>query len=685
MSKRLDAARGAADAVDARELSGLLTPTARQSAPVTGLRSWLASRSAPRFPLAQLAGRDSSTLPDRTRFLALVEEAAGDEWRLFGNRVNAQARNLWTTHPVTGIATPRDHWRSIQYMNGAGGGDVKLIWELNRHQPLVRLAQGYFVTNDEALAERAVALLDNWVQENPPGRGINWTSSLEIGFRAIAWCWIWSLTCSSPAWTDDRLSRFLVSLWHHARQIDRYDSTHHSPNTHLTGELLALYYVGLTFPELSRAKRWANRGRAVMLSELDRQVLDDGMHFERSVGYHRYTAEFYLHFMLLARAAGEPVSRDAAARIRALVAASWLMRRPDGTWPVIGDEDSGSTLLLGTGDTQSHTTILAVGAALFREPRWLAGIDDAGRSGAWWLLSADESRSLGTMPPSTAVTSGALPEAGYYVGREHPGTDAWYCLVDAGVHGGGLTGHAHTDLGHIEIARGDAHIVVDPGCASYTMNAAKRDWCRSEAAHACLVVQHAPLAVPRSAFSWQRVSPVPRVAHGESDALWWCDLAYQRVDVPHGLTHRRQVVLVRGWGIVIADWIDAASGVSFAMHWPLGVSSAVLEATRVRARGFSAHWTVGEAAAGTPVVEHVMSSPGYGREQPSTLLRVPARASGNSWVTTGFGDEHSRMTAARVSDGSLRIELSGASRHSLVMQPGVAPRMVSGGVSGRGQ
>jgi hypothetical protein len=676
VSRRLDAVRGASATVDPRELGPLLRPAVRAStADGATIREWLAARADTRFPRLHLVERDRPAFPDYDRLVALADEAAAGDWRVFGKPVGLDRASRWTAHPLTGTPTPLTHWHSIKFMNGIDGADVKYIWELNRHRHLVRIAQGYFVTKREDLAERVIALVDQWVLENPPGRGINWTTAVEMGFRVIAWCWIWSLTAGSPAWTTERLSRFLVSLWHHAHHIDRYDSTHHSPNTHLTGEMLAVLYVGLMFPELSRADRWATRGRAVLESELERQVLEGGMHYERSIGYHRYTAEFYLHLALLARASGNPLSPENEARVRELVEVSWVTRRPDGTWPVIGDEDSGSTVLLGTGDPQSHSTILAVGAALFNEPRWVAGVDTPGRSGAWWMLDAGLLKSLGAMTPRTESASGSLGEAGYHVGREHAGASAWYCLVDAGPHGGDQTGHAHTDLGHVEISRGSVYIVADPGCASYTTVRGQRDWYRSEAAHACLVVDGAPLAVPRGAFAWERVSAAPIVKTGDDGDAWWCDLVYSRPSRTATLAHRRQVSLVRGLGVLVTDWIDAPHPVSFALHWPLAVDSAELIGSTIRASGFLAQWSFGVGDSEVPVLQRVRSSTAYGTEDDTLLLRVPVNCNGRAALVTAFTEQGVEMTTSADASGTLQCEVRGESRWSIAMEPGRAPRV----------
>ena len=71
----------------------------------------------------------------------------------------------------------------------SGGRDPKIIHELNRQQHLPRLAKAYLLTGDERYASEAVAQLNSWIDQNPPGRGINWQSSLEIGIRTISWLW----------------------------------------------------------------------------------------------------------------------------------------------------------------------------------------------------------------------------------------------------------------------------------------------------------------------------------------------------------------------------------------------------------------------------------------------------------------------------------------------------------------
>jgi hypothetical protein len=679
-------------------LETLLTPdlaSVAESADADALRRTLAASVRERFPLNHLRSRDLNTVPAREALARSIDDVLHGRWSVFGMPLAVDAaQHEWTRHPTSRALPSRLHWTRVPYMDGIGGGDVKCIWELSRHHYLLRLAQGYYLDRTQSTAERLLTLLDSWIDENPNGIGINWTSSLEVAFRAIAWCWIWALTCDSKAWTPTRVRRFLLSLWRHARHIERFDSIHHSPNTHLTGEGLGLLYVGLLFPEFRRASQWSMLGRDILDSELEMQVLADGMHYERSVGYHKYTAEFYLHYLLLARAFGLPEASSMRESVRAQIGAARLLRRPDGTWPVIGDEDSGDTLLLAAVDPQDQGPLLAVGAGLYQDADLLALTTDAHRAAAWWLLDASEwewmrdsaRESLGVPRPGSRVQrveesprGGALPAAGYFIGREDDSETAWWCLVDAGPHGGDGTGHAHTDLGHVEIARGSTHIVVDPGCAGYTIGRAARDHARSEAAHACLVVDGAPLAVPSGSFSWARLAPDPRHRFGNDGHLWWCELSYDRTDPSARLTHRRQVVLVRGIGVVVCDWISGESVRGLALHWPLGASPNEIDLSGhgVTTTEYAISWSAssGRVSASS---EPTTRSPGYGRQTQAALLRLALHAPLPVSIVTCFTNRGARFGRHCHDGEAVRLELpAGDSRQPLVLsvRPEAAPSL----------
>src|SRR5205823_6061649 len=134
----------------------------------------------------------------------------------FGNPVN------WHLDPISGRQAPLAHWTRLNPLDFAAVGDSKVIWELNRHQWLVQLGQAYRLTREERYASAVVRELASWLEANPSGFGINWTSSLEVALRLIAWCWALLLIRDSPAMTLQFFQAIVNSVDAHAKHVERY-------------------------------------------------------------------------------------------------------------------------------------------------------------------------------------------------------------------------------------------------------------------------------------------------------------------------------------------------------------------------------------------------------------------------------------------------------------------------------
>ncbi len=657
LAKRVDALLPRRRWRGLRDTLRLLRPDVPAAWDESLLLAGFARRAATRYPSRHLDRRDPALAPDGSEIVEEARRLCTGPWQLFGSVFGGfPAAPEWRAHPVSGRATPAAHWSRIRYLRGQCGGDVKFIWELNRHGELVRLAQAFYLTRSHEYADRLKELLTSWLRQNPPGIGVNWTSSLEVAIRAIAWCWIWHLTKDAKMWTGPLFAEFLWQLWHHARHVERFDSTHHSPNTHLTGEALGLLYVGTLFPEFKGARRWRERGATLLRGELDRQVLADGMHCERSACYHRYTLEIYLHAWLLG-AGGRRARGRVHRALQRLLTATARLSRPDGSWPLLGDEDGGRVLRLGALEPiDQRPLVLAAGVALRRT----AAVDCRDvrvRAEAWWLLDEAAYSRVARSAPA-AARSAVLRSAGYYVGRDDGG-DPWYCLVVGGSPRRGLAGHSHADLGHVEIARGTRRIVSDPGCSTYTTDLALRNWFRSEEAHACLSVEGLPLAEPGGAFSWRRLTPTPHAASWDAGVAWVCEVAYVRGDGVDAMHHRRQVALVRDCGVLICDWLAGGGVRRVTWRWPLPLAPNAVALTDDGASldGVAVRWWVGPRS-GRPEVTVAPSpfAPTYGRLSPGSQLAVQCTAELPLVLLTGFTSDPDRCRCLAADARHLVVE-----------------------------
>lgn len=615
------------------------------------------------FP--SLPARTASGPPDREALIIDATALLAGHWRVFDHALDIGDRApQWRTHPVSGRQTAVEHFSAIHYAGAHLGGDVKYIWELNRHAELLRMAQAYFLTDDERFAARTLALVEDWIDDNPPNQGVNWISALEIAFRAIAWCWIWKLTAKSSAWTPQRFGKLLWAISHSARFVNAYDSIHHSPNTHLTGEGLGLLYVATTFPELRHTQHWKQRAVDILVSEIPHQFLNDGFHYERSTGYHRYNLEFYLHALAIARAYGEDWAEIAVPAISKALDATLALRKPDGDWPVFGDEDGGSAVRLATGSARDQAPLLALGATLLQDGRWLTNTDMSHRSLVWWFGLSLESQASAVL---SKRTHWSLSDAGYHVATDTSSSQTLYCAVDAGPHGGKHTGHAHTDVGHVEVAVGDFPVIVDPGCAVYASDTPRRDWYRSLRAHASVVVDGQELAEPRGVFGWTSVAPTPAVEVRDEDEMWCCLLRYP---IAGDLTHERQVVLVRGQGggIFVIDRLLGSGSHSIRVHWPLGVrlDETSLRGSREVTIGPVTMSIYGEGLEST--IRDSLRSTTYGSEEQVSAILVESIASRfPATIVTGFRRSDTEPAPFQITEDGTQLRMTFPSIDTVVL------------------
>jgi hypothetical protein len=474
----------------------------------------------------------------------------GYEGLSFGESVD------WHLDPVAGRRAPLTHWSRIDPLDASAIGDSKVTWELNRHQWLLPLAQAYWLTADRRYAQEAADLVDDWSRANPYGIGINWTSSLEAAFRIFSWSWAFALIRDAAVLSPGEFSGLLAQIRVHASHIERYLSRYFSPNTHLTGEALGLFYAGVLFPELPESARWRRLGRQILVEESRRQIHDDGVYFEQATCYQRYTIEIYLHFLILADRNDVVVPADVRGRVVRMLEFLLAMNAPDGTMPQIGDADGGWLLPLGRRAPGDCRATFAVAAAVFDREDFLWAAGGPTPEVLWMLGVAgwDRLKNLGSRPPRGPAST-IFRDGGYAVMRSSWTRDAHQLIFDAGPLGCRVTGaHGHADLLSVQCAAFGEPYLVDPGTYCYTPDLAWRDHFRGTSAHNTVTVDGAPQARPKGPFAWHsRPTAVLREWTSAADfdrVDAWHD-AYQ--DLADPVRHRRRVLFVKKRYWVILD------------------------------------------------------------------------------------------------------------------------------------
>lgn len=585
----------------------------------------------------------------------------------------------WQREPLSGKRAPADHWSRLNYLDAEVTGDKKIVWELNRHQYFATLGQAYWLTGDEQYAQTFVAHLNSWMDQNAPKVGINWASSLEISFRSISWLWALYFFKDSTALTSALVLRALKFLYLNARHLETYLSTYFSPNTHLTGEALGLFYLGTLLPEFRAAARWRKVGKGILLEQLSRQVQNDGVYFEQSSYYHRYTADFYTHFLILSRANSESLPGEVEAKLKLLLDHLMYITRPDGTTPLFGDDDGGRLVVLDQCPANEFRAALATGAALFQRGDYKYVAREPAEETLWLMGPAGLAEFDRVSAHEPEKQSVPFREGGYYVMRDSWSPAANYMLVDCGPHGMDNCGHAHADALSFDLASRGRTMLVDPGTYTYTGSKEQRDWYRSSAAHNALTVDGESSSVPAGPFSWDAIARCRTeswISCERFDYFEGSHDGYERLKSP--VIYSRGVMFLKNDYWVIRDrvtsdkphrydlWFHFEVGAAPNLEFADDFAACVREATGLAGLGISSFakksvWRREQAA-----VSHC-----YGHRGSAPLYVFSATVTGSHDLITFLLPQSQSESAPTLREvetiGGRAFEVAGEKSHDIVM------------------
>jgi uncharacterized heparinase superfamily protein len=308
-------------------------------------------------------------------------------------------------------------------------------------------------------------LIREWIQSNPFGRGRDAWHPFVVSERVVNW--IIAIRLAKGAAPLD--SDIATSLAIQCAFIEKNLETDVGGN-HLLKNLKAVAIAGCCWSG-RQADMWRTHYSGAFGRELERQLLADGAHYERSPMYHALVLQDALEVGAMLRATGETISASLSSAARAMVDYLPHVTHPDGEIAlfndsVMGDAPPPSTLhafadrVLGAGDGTGHMTV--------RQAALAAHLP-------------------GPAPAATPRFVSDQPEDGGLVaipilaGRG-------FALIDVGkACPDELPAHAHADLFSFEASLNGKRLIVDSGVGEYR-SGRWREYYRSTRAHNSVAV-----------------------------------------------------------------------------------------------------------------------------------------------------------------------------------------------------
>jgi uncharacterized heparinase superfamily protein len=314
-------------------------------------------------------------------------------------------------------------------------------WDCNKLPRLWQYNLHYFDWIWNIDEDQAYTVVDDWISRYPLKRHQTGWEPYPTSLRLMNWAAFFFCVHRERTEADiEFINRIWNSLYKQAEWLRR-NLEYHLLANHLLENAAALTFTGACFAG-SEANLWKETGLTVLKTELDEQILPDGVHFERSPMYH--TRVLYV-LLLLASTEDPDVLSLVREPILRLARSLPRLCHPDGGIALLNDSAFG----------------------IYNEPKEL--LDYA----AELFPDADIRQNIKPGPF-------AVPDAGYYgwVGKE-----GHYIICDAGTPGPVYQpGHAHAGIFSFELSLFGHRLIVDSGVCTYEKGE-DRDYCRSTRAH----------------------------------------------------------------------------------------------------------------------------------------------------------------------------------------------------------
>lgn len=437
------------------------------------------------------------------------------------------------------------------------------LWRYNLHYfgYAIDLGMAYQRTGRTEFYYQFKTLALDWIQNNPIARGDGW-EPYPISLRTVNWIFAYDLF-RDEIYRDSVVQKsppnkggegedfrspsfeqlFLKSLFKQILFLERNLEYRLGCENHLIKNAKALAIAGVFFKGKT-ASRWLKKGTSILWRELERQVHEDGGHYEQSSMYHIAVLHDYLECIFVLKKRRVQIPEHVIQKVQKMLDFTRNILLPDGNIPLIGDSGLEIAPVL--------QEAFALGDILFKNGEFLNNEHTHYKPSSIEVTKSTEVRDF-CYPPSAARTSHQVFEhSGFYVMRANDR----FLLLDCGKLGPEQNpAHGHCDMLSFELYLGDQRFIVDSGAYEYEAGE-WRDFFRSTRAHNTVVVDEEEQSEIWATFrAARRAFPIRR-KFIEKDNLVFFEGAHDGYLRCHeGCFHIRKVFFIENDFFLIFDEI----------------------------------------------------------------------------------------------------------------------------------
>jgi len=515
------------------------------------ISNWFIKKNKSRIILKDILG-NFSKFPDiviqknKKDIISLADNYLKHNFNILGSGVVKLESINWHKDFKSGYIWQKGtFYKDYNQEKTPGLADVKIPRELSRCHHFLLLGQAYLLTNNEKYSKEFLTQILNWIEENPLMRSINWGCTMDVAIRAVNWIWALGMFVDSNLLTESVLKKIVISLYEHGFFIYRNpEKVHVNNHNHYISDIVGQIYLGILFKDLQEPKRWLNIGIKELFREMRLQILPSGPSYERSISYIRLVTELFTSAIVLLKNNGYEIPLDIWFRLEKMHEFIMYYTKPDGTAPIIGDQDDGRLHPFSISKNIDHRHILSVGSLLFDREDFKSH-SNGYISDCYFLLGSRSKKQFDDIPNNILLlTSNRFPDAGFFIMRYND--NYLFINISGKSKYNELSGgtHTHSDLLSFELVISGKTFLIDPGSYVYTANPKERKLFRSTNMHNTVVVDGFDQNIINESILWDfERNAIPKINKWESkDNFDFFDgehTGYLRLKDP--LTHRRTI------------------------------------------------------------------------------------------------------------------------------------------------
>jgi len=460
---------------------------------------------------------------------------------------------------------PGKFYKDYQIVDLNNNADVKIPWEISRSHHFLILGQAYLFTKDERYTEKFIEHITSWIDENPLMKSINWTCTMEVAIRAVNWIYALKMFNSSPLLQNATKHKIVLSLYQHGYFIFRNpEKAKYNNHNHYLSDLAGQIHLGIFFKGFPEADLWLKEGIFEFFKEIRSQILPTGPTYERSISYHRLVTEIISYTIIHLENSGYEIPLDIKYRVETMFEFIMYYLRPNGTAPIIGDQDDGRFLPFGINRNTDHRYLLSIGATYFKRSDFKFFSSGYSQDVCFIIGDGAKEKFDSIANGNHILRSKAFKDAGFFIMRDNTNYifinnsgKGRYPEVSAGTH-------THSDLLSFDLTFGGIPFLVDSGTYLYSADPRERKLFRSTSMHNTVVVDDQDQNILKEQELWGFTrDAIPKLIDWEStddyDLFEGEHNGYQRLEEP--LIHRRKFYFnKRNNSLEVIDIFDGSDG-----------------------------------------------------------------------------------------------------------------------------